>query len=104
MRIRKEVSTGWIRRVLFLFVMLIPLTVFAQDGGKATKKQKKAEAKKEQQKEQARKSEVRARKEHMKLQDKKTRKRMKKNRKKGKSYVSSGNAPGFFKRLFHKPH
>ncbi len=88
----------YLKRMLLILVMMVPLFVFAQDNHKSTKQQKKADQKKEQRKLDAKKSELRSKKQHMKLQDKQTRKRMKKNKRKGKQYVS--RRPNFFNRLF----
>lgn len=99
----RNIIARWARRVLMLLLVLVPVLVNAQDDGKKTKKQKKAEAKKEEQKAQSQKSEVKARKAHLKMQDKKTRKRMKKNRKRGSGYVSHGDNQGFFRKIFKKP-
>jgi hypothetical protein len=87
-----------LRKLLIVFMMVIPFSVLSQDAPKQTKKQKKAEDKKEQRLQNAKKAEVKGKKRHIKLQDKKTQKRMKKNKRKGTVYVS--RRPGFFRRLF----
>jgi hypothetical protein len=71
---------AFLKRKLFLLLLLFPLVLFAQDNSKATKTQKKAEKKKEKKAEQSRRDEAKAKKFHYKIQDKKTRKRMKKHR------------------------
>jgi hypothetical protein len=71
----------WIKRILIVFLWMMPMLIFAQDNSKPTKAQKKADKKKEQQLKQKRKDEIAGKKFHYKIQDKKTRKRMKKHRK-----------------------
>ena len=88
----------WLRRLLFLFLVLMPLLTHAQDSN-ASKSQKKAEKKKEQRVQDAKKAELKGKKRHLKIQDKKVRKRMKKNKKKGGSFVSR-RPGGFFRGLF----
>jgi hypothetical protein len=97
MNLYRTVLTG-LKRLFFLFLVLIPLFAAGQDSN-ASKSQKKAEKKKEQRVQDAKKAELKGKKRHMKIQDKKVRKRMKKNKKKGGSFVSR-RPGGFFKGLF----
>lgn len=89
----------YIKKWIFLLLLVIPLVGMAQDDKKPTRKQKKAEQKKEQRVKESKKSEFKSKKQHMKLQDKQTRKRMKKHKRKGMRYVST--KPNFFQRLFN---
>lgn len=88
-----------IRNFILVLMVLMPLTLFAQEADTdASKSRRRAEKKKEQRVQNAKKAEIKGKKRHVELQDKQTQKRMKRHKKKGVAYVS--RRPGFFQRLF----
>ncbi|MEP7264175.1 MAG: hypothetical protein ABI772_06750 [Bacteroidota bacterium] len=91
------------KRLLLLFTLVIVhLFSMGQDGGKGSKKVKKAEAKKEQQARNQQNAELKGRKRHEAIQDKATRKRMKRHRR-GPIHVDAyDRRPFFLKRWFRK--
>ena len=67
-------------KVLVIGICMLPFAMYAQDNGKETKAQKKADKVQEKQVQQSRKDDEAKRKEHLKHQTKEVRKRMKKHK------------------------
>lgn len=90
------------RLLLFLSILIVPVLVFSQTDGSASKKQKKAEQKKEERVKRGKKAELKGRKRHESIQDKSVRKRMKRHRR-GPIHVDAyDRRPFFLKRWFKR--
>jgi LAS superfamily LD-carboxypeptidase LdcB len=89
-----------IRKIIFLLLLFVPLSVAAQS--KAEKTQKKADKKKAKQEQKAQVSVKKAEKRHARIQTKETRKRMKKHKKVANRVNDNKSRETFFQRLFKK--
>lgn len=84
-----------------LFLLLLPIVGFSQEGESIKKQEKRLEKKKEERAEDNEKAKNEGIKRHESIQDKDTKKRMKKNKKKANRY-NNGKKEPFYKRWFIK--
>lgn len=89
---------------LLAFIIVLPMTVHAQEGISKEKQERAQAKKKEDDKKEVRKKEKQIEKKHLANQDKATRKRLKHHKRRAEKHGNTTHRDPFLKRLFRRRH